>query len=233
MHARQNTVKGGDDDSQNEALDHFLERLEAVMEERGWTRSKLAAELNLGRSAVTEWWTKKRVPMGEALLRLPELLEVEPARLFGGGKGEDGKAKWKEEPEEALGELDDAPMFDEVRAILRDRSIPAGMKVLLIDAANSSWLAAALYRGEVGGETRARAVLQAEETGRVRTGVIERVEANAQERRREFQNTKGYRFLSGLSEDDVAAVEEFLRRRDEGRGGPPEDPEEESEGPPT
>jgi len=77
---------------------------------------------------------------------------------------------------------DDRAIFEEVKGILRDQDIPPGLRILLIDAATSAWTKAALYRGEVASEERARAVHQAEVTQAARTEAIREVERGAGER---------------------------------------------------
>lgn len=77
---------------------------------------------------------------------------------------------------------DDRALFDEVMGILRSQEIPPGLRVLLIDAATSAWTKAALYRGEVASEERARAVYQAEVTQAARTEAIREVERHATDR---------------------------------------------------
>lgn len=219
-------------------LSPLHKRLDKAIRSSGLSRNRVAQLVEVGSGTISEWFTKGSVPSGDILSRFTEKLGINGHWLLTGegtmkGSAPDGESEPPDEGDGAEPSVDDQQIFTEVRDILRDGSMQPGMKVLLIDAANSAWLSAALYRGEVGAETRARAVLRAEETGRVRTEVIQQVEASARERRREIQNTPSHRFLSGLSEDDAAAVEEFLRGRNGGRGVPPEDPEGESERPPT
>lgn len=78
-----NTVKGNDSSLPNEHVKEFLERLDAALRRKGWSRARLARELGLSRGTVTEWWTVGRSPNGDALLRLPKLLDVSPSELFG------------------------------------------------------------------------------------------------------------------------------------------------------
>lgn len=127
-------------------------------------------------------WRDGKVP---AQLRAETRRALE--RFLDGEAGNGGQRRAEHEGLDTPGvaghpTIDDRQFFDEVRAILRDQDITPGLRVLLIDAATSAYSKAALYRGAVAEEERARAVHQAERTQQARTKVIARVEEMANER---------------------------------------------------
>lgn len=57
-------------------LSAFFERLRQCLDARGMTQADLARELGVGVATVSEWFTRGRVPNGDAVLRLPHTLAV-------------------------------------------------------------------------------------------------------------------------------------------------------------
>lgn len=146
----------------------------AVAEEVGerLTQEWLAKSVGVSKSTVAKWETNVQPPDSSSLLRLADVLRTTPGFIMEGEPGRpalphggdvtyrtpDGRTGVLEVKESRRRRDDDQAFFDEVREILRDQSIPAGMRVLLIDAASSAWARAALYWGEVASHERARAV---------------------------------------------------------------------------
>lgn len=180
----------------------------ADLEERRGERityERLAKQVGASKSSVAKWMTDAQKPEGPRLLRLAEVLETTPEFILMGttsetrGTYEQDSTSIEGIPlQESRGQYrlglegggngseaptpDDQALFDEIRSILRDQDIPPGLKVLLIDAATSAWSKAALYRGEVASEERARAVHQAEKTQSARAEAIREVEEMATDR---------------------------------------------------
>lgn len=78
-----NDVNPDDAGSPNTAVRDFLRRLDELLQRPGWSRSKLARELGISRGTVTEWFTMERIPNGETLLRLGQILGTDAPVVFG------------------------------------------------------------------------------------------------------------------------------------------------------
>jgi transcriptional regulator with XRE-family HTH domain len=62
----------------------FLQRLREAMDARGWNQSDLARELGVRRATVSDWFARGRVPMGDAVMRMPKALGVDGHWLLTG-----------------------------------------------------------------------------------------------------------------------------------------------------
>lgn len=54
----------------------FFERLRAVLRARQMSQADLARQLRISGTTVSEWFTRGRMPHGDVMLRMPEVLEV-------------------------------------------------------------------------------------------------------------------------------------------------------------
>jgi transcriptional regulator with XRE-family HTH domain len=84
MAINRDTVKGDrSDEPKDSPLRAFLERLDDIMRRRRINRNRLSKEVGVSSGTVSEWWTQGRVPSGDVILRLPGILGVSAAELFG------------------------------------------------------------------------------------------------------------------------------------------------------
>ena len=54
----------------------FFERLRTVLRARRMSQADLARQLRISGTTVSEWFTRGRMPHGDVMLRMPEVLEV-------------------------------------------------------------------------------------------------------------------------------------------------------------
>jgi transcriptional regulator with XRE-family HTH domain len=62
----------------------FVDRLRAALDDAGITQSRLAGELGVRAATVSDWLTRKSIPGGEVMMRLPEILQVDGHWLLTG-----------------------------------------------------------------------------------------------------------------------------------------------------
>jgi HTH-type transcriptional regulator, cell division transcriptional repressor len=62
----------------------FVDRLRAALDDAGITQSRLAQELDVRPATVSDWLTRKSIPGGEAMMRLPAILHVDGHWLLTG-----------------------------------------------------------------------------------------------------------------------------------------------------
>lgn len=62
----------------------FLRRLRQALEARSMSQSDLARQLGVRAATVSDWFNQDRIPSGLVMLRLPNVLAVNPGWLFSG-----------------------------------------------------------------------------------------------------------------------------------------------------
>jgi len=79
-------------------LSAFFERLRQCLDDRSMSQADLARELGVGVATVSEWFTRGRVPSGDVMLRLPQVLRVNGHWLLTGEGSRALKRRRGEDP---------------------------------------------------------------------------------------------------------------------------------------
>ncbi|MFW5801854.1 MAG: helix-turn-helix domain-containing protein [Spirochaeta sp.] len=65
-------------------MDEYLYRLEILLSHRRWTRKQLAIETGINQATVQAYWSKKRYPKAEDLIRISQALGTTAEYLITG-----------------------------------------------------------------------------------------------------------------------------------------------------